>query len=65
MEEGAQRCEGARETGEHDDNRKDEPHMICLPHGADRVRDGGALTFRGRASGEEVPDAPPIIGATQ
>src|SRR5439155_17445172 len=55
--------EGRREAREQQDDREDEPHVVRLPHGADRLRDQVALTLPAGTAREQVPHAAPEVRA--
>src|SRR5439155_8994562 len=53
--------EGRREAREQQDDREDEPHVVRLPHGADRLRDQLALTLPAGTAREQVPHPAPEV----
>src|SRR5437879_5483808 len=57
--------EGRREAREQQDDREDEPDVVRLPHGADRLRDQLALTLPAGTAREQVPHAAPEVRASQ
>ena len=57
---------GLGEAGPQDDEAEDQPDVVGLPHRCDRVVDhlAGSLAALG-ASGDEVPEAGPEVGAAE
>src|SRR2546426_6957253 len=49
------------EAREEQDDREDEPHVVRLPHGADRLRDQLALALAAGAAREQGPHSPPQV----
>src|SRR2546425_8396318 len=65
VQQRAEPRERRREAGEEQHDREDEPHMIGLPHRADRLGDELALTLPTRAWRDEVPHTTAEIGAAE
>src|SRR2546426_3238498 len=53
------------EAREEQDDREDEPHVVRLPHGADRLRDQLALALAAGAAREQGPHSAPEVRASQ
>ena len=54
-----------RKAGEQQDDREDEPDVVRLPHGTDRVRDELALLCLTRTAREQVPNAAAEVRARE